>query len=185
MPRVRLTAGAWLVIAAAWAGVRAAPAVAAPPAGVARPAASRPADTDARRREEIDALQRQDAAEALKKHFNIDVDWRTTPLDRLLDIRARAAKAAELQQRLGVSVDWQRYSWIELEALRRTLISFERYRDQQEVVPAARAQAERAPVVPPAPGNDTSRPGRQVNSLPFHRGDTTGVRAGRRWLVRG
>jgi len=155
MPRVRLTAGAWLVIAAAWAGVRAAPAVAAPPAGVARPAASRPADTDARRREEIDALQRQDAAEALKKHFNIDVDWRTSPLDRLLDIRARAAKAAELQQRLGVSVDWQRYSWIELEALRRTLISFERYRDQQEVVPAARAQAERAPVVPPAPGNDT------------------------------
>ena len=77
------------------------------------------------------SLQRQDAAEALKKHFNIDVDWRTTPLDRLVDIRVRAAKAAELQQRLGVSVDWQRYSSIELEALRRTLISFEQYRDQQ------------------------------------------------------
>jgi len=117
------------------------PVAAAPaaPAGTARrPAAPRPAakparaaETDARRRDEIDSLQRQDAAEALKKHFNIDVDWRTTPLDRLVDIRVRAAKAAELQQRLGVSVDWQRYSWIELEALRRTLISFEEYRDQQ------------------------------------------------------
>jgi hypothetical protein len=28
------------------------------------------------------ALQRQDIAEALKRHHNIDVDWRTTPLDR-------------------------------------------------------------------------------------------------------
>ena len=82
-------------------------------------------DTEARRREEIDALQRQDIADALKKHFNIDVDWRTTPLDKLIDIRVRAAKAADLQPRLGVSVDWQRYSWIELEALRRTLLSFE------------------------------------------------------------
>ena len=111
--------------------------VAAPPGAVRRPAApaaarpGRPAETDARRRDEIDSLQRQDAAEALKKHFNIDVDWRATPLDRLVDIRVRAAKAAELQQRLGVSVEWQRYSWIELEALRRTLISFEQYRDQQ------------------------------------------------------
>jgi len=153
MPRVRFTAGAWLVIAAACAGVHAAPAVAAPPAGGARPAARttaadpRPAETDARRREEIDALQRQDVAEALKKHFNIDVDWRKTPLDRLLDIRLRAAKAAELQQRLGVSVDWQRYSWIELEALRRTLISFERYRDEHaQPVAAAPARQDLRPV---------------------------------------
>ena len=29
-----------------------------------------------------------------------------------------------MQERLGVTVDWQRYSWIELEALRRTLMSF-------------------------------------------------------------
>src|SRR4029079_17245847 len=129
----------------------AAPAVAAPPAGGARPAARttaadpRPAETDARRREEIDALQRQDVAEALKKHFNIDVDWRKTPLDHLLEIRLRAAKAAELQQRLGVSVDWQRYSWIELEALRRTLISFERYRDEHGVPVAAPARRAPAP----------------------------------------
>lgn len=91
---------------------------------------ARPGETDARRREEADLAQRQDAAEALKKHFNIEMDWQTTPLDRLLDVRVRAAKAAELQQRLGVTVDWQRYSWIELEALRRTLLSFERYRDE-------------------------------------------------------
>jgi hypothetical protein len=141
MPRVRLTAGRWLVLAAVSGGVCLSPVfvsrvVAAPP-GVRRPAAppaarsGRPAETDARRRDEIELLQRQDAAEALKKHFNIDVDWRATPLDRLVDIRVRAAKAAELQQRLGVSVEWQRYSWIELEALRRTLISFEEYRDGQ------------------------------------------------------
>ena len=74
-------------------------------------------------------MQRQDVADALKKHFNIDVDWRTTPLDKLIDIRVRAAKAADLQARLGVSVEWQRYSWIELEALRRTLLSFEQYRN--------------------------------------------------------
>ena len=142
MPRVRVTAGRWLALAVISGGigvspVLVSPVVAAPPGAVRRPAApaaarpGRPAETDARRRDEIDSLQRQDAAEALKKHFNIDVDWRATPLDRLVDIRVRAAKAAELQQRLGVSVDWQRYSWIELEALRRTLISFEQYRDQQ------------------------------------------------------
>jgi len=136
MPRVRLTARGWLALAGVvGAGVCATAAVAAPPGSAGRrsaptvnAAAARPGESDGRRRDEIDALQRQDAAEALKKHFNIDVDWRTTPLDRLVDIRVRAAKAAELQERLGVSVDWQQYSWIELEALRRTLLSFERYR---------------------------------------------------------
>ena len=132
----------------------------------ARP--GRPAETDARRRDEIDSLQRQDAAEALKKHFNIDVDWRATPLDRLVDIRVRAAKAAELQQRLGVSVDWQSYSWIELEALRRTLISFEQYRDQRGgPVGAAAArtasqsppgQAPTAGQAPPAGGDGLVQP---------------------------
>jgi hypothetical protein len=63
----------------------------------------------------VDALQRQDAAEALKRHFNIDVDWRTTPLDRLIDMRVRAAKAAELQERLGVTVDWHLTAGFELE----------------------------------------------------------------------
>ena len=105
------------------------------------PPAARPADTEARRREEIDALQRQDAADALKRHHNIDVDWRQTSLDRLIDIRVRAAKAADLQRRLGVSVDWQRYSWIELEALRRTLLSFEDYRNADAIEPIAATAA--------------------------------------------
>ena len=159
MPRVRVTAGRWLVLAIISGGigvspVLVSPVVAAPPGAVRRPAASaaarpgRPTETDARRRDEIDSLQRQDAAEALKKHFNIDVDWRATPLDRLVDIRVRAAKAAELQQRLGVSVDWQHYSWIELEALRRTLISFEQYRDQQGR-PVGAAPARMASQPPP------------------------------------
>src|SRR5262245_24322767 len=104
MPRVRLTAGSWLAVAAFAAGVGAAPALAAPYAAghpAARPPAAgvaRAADAEARRRDEIDALQRQDIADALKRHYNIDVDWRVTPLDRLIDIRVRAAKAAELQQ---------------------------------------------------------------------------------------
>ena len=130
---MRLTAGSWLLVVGMFAVVQAPRAHAAPP-GVGRqpgPRAAavgaRPADAEARRREEIDALQRQDVAEALKKHFNIDVDWRTTPLAKLIDIRVRAAKAADLQARLGVSVEWQRYSWIELEALWRTLLSFEQY----------------------------------------------------------
>src|SRR6185436_19933843 len=135
MPRVRLTAGSWLLAVAVLAVVQAPRARAAPPGAGLQPgpraaaAGARPADAQARRRDEIDAVQRQDAAEALKKHFNIDVDWRTTPLDKLIDIRVRAAKAADLQARLGVSVEWQRYSWIELEALRRTLLSFEQYRN--------------------------------------------------------
>ena len=144
MPRVRLTAGSWLLAAAMFGG-RPGPAGAMPrrrssvagPAPGAAAAGARPAETEARRREEIDAVQRQDVADALKKHFNIDVDWRTTPLDKLIDIRVRAAKAADLQARLGVSVDWQRYSWIELEALRRTLLSFEQYRNAEAPAGAA------------------------------------------------
>jgi hypothetical protein len=157
MPRVRLAAGKWSGIALAAAILYAAPAPAAPPGsgrgtGAPAPAAvagPRPAEAEARRRDEIDALQRQDAAEALKKHFNIEVDWRTTPLARMVDIRVRAAKAAELQLRLGVTVDWQRYSWIELEALRRTLLSFERYRDQP-AQPTASIPASREPLRPPS-----------------------------------
>ena len=173
MPRVRVTARGWLAAALFGAGVCALPALAAPGANIgnggnvgnvanvanvarkmAGPPATgaRPADTEARRRDEIDALQRQDAADALKRHYNIDVDWRQTPLDRLIDIRVRAAKAADLQQRLGVSVDWQRYSWIELEALRRTLLSFEDYRNADGPVAAAAA---------PAATQELSRPARR------------------------
>jgi hypothetical protein len=157
MPRVRLTAGNWL-LAAALSVTAARPVVAAPGTpsapGVANRREAAPAgrarqpDPETRRREEVDALQRQDAAEALKRHFNIDVDWRTTPLDRLIDIRVRAAKAADLQARLGVTVEWQRYSWIELEALRRTLMSFEAYRNGGTLPGEAPRQAA---VTPPPP----------------------------------
>jgi hypothetical protein len=178
MPRVRLTAGHWLAFAAVSTGLWLSSAQAAPPAGARRassPASAarpRPGEKGVKRRDEIDTRQRQDAAEALKKHFNIDVDWRTTPLERLVDIRARAAKAAELQLRLGVSVDWQRYSWIELEALRRTLISFEHYRDQYRapVGAAATALPEQVPdpaddglVSPTFKDRPATRPGRDVD----------------------
>ena len=166
MPRVRFSAGGRLTGAMLAAAVSATTALAAnvevgasprpAPISKAAPAAAkpRPGDIEARRRDEIDALQRQDVADALKRRFNIDVDWRTTPLDRLVDIRVRAAKAAELQQRLGVSVDWQRYSWIELEALRRTLLNFEQYRDEQTPPPSAVAGG-RAPEPPPHPSART------------------------------
>jgi hypothetical protein len=157
MPRVRLTARGWLAVAMLGAGVCVAPARAAPYGAGRQEAQAPPADgrgprsaeVEARRREEIDALQRQDVADALKKHFNITVDWRTTPLDKLIDIRVRAAKAAELQQRLGVSVDWQRFSWIELEALRRTLISIEGGPDGH-VETAAAAPLVSQPLPPPS-----------------------------------
>ena len=122
-------------------------------------------------------LQRQDVAEALKKHFNIDVDWRTTPLDKLIDIRVRAAKAADLQARLGVSVEWQRYSWIELEALRRTLLSFEQYRNAD--TPGRHRAGDGATVraaAAPSPTDERAgaadvqgagrRPGRAVDAIP-------------------
>jgi hypothetical protein len=160
MPRVRITArGRVTLTVLAAAGALASAALAAPPGAaggrVAPPpgtAGARPGETEGRRRDEIEAAQRQDVAESLKKHFNIDIDWRTTPLDRLIDIRVRAAKAAELQQRLGVSVDWQRYNWIELEALRRTLLSFEHYRGEHPDDAAPTAVA--APAPPTPPGDD-------------------------------
>jgi hypothetical protein len=150
MPRVRTAARAFVAVACL--------------AGLLGSARARPNDADAQKREEIDAVQRQDVAEALRVRFGINVDWRTTPLDRLLDIRLRAAKAAELQARLGASVDWQRHSWLELEALRRTLLSFEAKRGGEQPlappsldalvqprfkpVPAARADAKATRATP-------------------------------------
>ena len=165
MPRVRFTAGGRLTVAMLAAAVGATTALAAPsgagprpaPMSKSAPAAAkpRPGEIEARRRDEIDALQRQDVADALKRRFNIDVDWRTTPLDRLVDIRVRAAKAAELQERLGVSVDWQRYSWIELEALRRTLLNFEQYRDEPRAPQPSAVAGGRVPEPAPRPSSRT------------------------------
>jgi hypothetical protein len=184
MPRVRLTAGGWLVAALFGAGVCALPALAAPPdnsklaaaikKAAARPAGARPADTESRRREEVDALQRQDIADALKRHYNIAVDWRATSLDKLIDIRVRAAKAADLQLQLGVSVEWQRYSWIELEALRRTLMSFERYRNADAPATAPLPRPLPLPRDTPLPLTDDAlvHPTFKERS-PFHAGRST------------
>jgi hypothetical protein len=128
MPRVSISARA-IVAAACLLGL---------PAGSH---ARAPAEADVQKRDELDAIQRQDAADALRLQFGISVDWRTTPLDRLLDIRLRAAKAADLQARLGVSVDWQRYSWVELEALRRTLLSFENGGQRNQPLPPPSSDA--------------------------------------------
>jgi hypothetical protein len=148
MPRVRTSAQAFVVAVCL---------VAAPMASHARP----PAEAEVQRRDELDAVQRQDVAEALRLRFGITVDWRATPLDRLLDIRLRAAKAADLQTRLGVSVDWQRYSWVELEALRRTLLSFEDGAQRNQPLPPPSADALVRPkfkAAPDRPAPSTARP---------------------------
>jgi hypothetical protein len=137
MPPVGISARAF-VVAACLAGWPAA-------------AHARPAEGDVQRRDELDAVQRQDVADALRLRFGISVDWRTTPLDRLLDIRLRAGKAADLQARLGVSVDWQRYSWVELEALRRTLLSFEGGSQRNQPLPPPSVDALVQPKFKPMP----------------------------------
>src|SRR5262245_45099003 len=80
------------------------------PIAAQAPAVSPAGDALARRRREVDELQRQDVAAALGQ-MGIAVDWRTTSLEQLLDMRLRAAKAAELRARFGIAVDWRRYSW--------------------------------------------------------------------------
>jgi hypothetical protein len=72
-------------------------------------------------RELQDWRMRAEAAEALRTEHGVTVDWRQLSLDRLLDMRVRAAKAAEISAAFGVAVDWQLWSWVELEAMRRTL----------------------------------------------------------------
>ena len=146
MPRVRTSAQAF-VVAVCLAG--------APP-----PSHARPAEADVQRRDELDAVQRQDVADALRARFGITVDWKTTPLDRLLDIRLRAAKAADLQARLGVSVDWQRYTWVELEALRRTLLSFENGSQRNQPLPPSPADGLVQPQFKPAPARPEAKTGR-------------------------
>jgi hypothetical protein len=143
MPRVGISARAF-VVAACLTGW--------PVAGDARPG-----EADVQRRDELDAVQRQDVADALRLRFGITVDWRTTPLDRLLDIRLRAAKAADLQARLGVSVDWQRYSWVELEALRRTLLSFEGGAQRNQPLPPPSVDALVQPKFKPLPARPDAR----------------------------
>jgi hypothetical protein len=98
----------------------------ATPTEAAAPAAQTEiGDAAARRRRELEVLQRQDAAAALAAQFGVNVDWRSRTLEELLDIRLRAAKAAELRARFGISVDWRRYSWDRMEAVCRALAGLE------------------------------------------------------------
>ena len=121
-PLVRLIvcAGGLLTGAVAVGAPSGAPAPITTPAPAVQPAG----DTLARRRREVDELQRQDVAAALAQ-LGVAVDWRTTSLEQLLDMRLRAAKAAELRARYGITVDWRRYSWERLEGVRRTLAGME------------------------------------------------------------
>jgi hypothetical protein len=85
----------------------------------------RSAAMNAKRRAEQDALARQDAALALAR-LGVAVDWRTFPLDKLVDMRMRATKAAELRADFDVVVDWRQHSWTELETMREMLARFQR-----------------------------------------------------------
>jgi hypothetical protein len=96
----------------------------------------RSAAMNARRRTEQDALARQDAALALAR-LGVAVDWRTVPLDKLVDMRMRATKAAELRADFDVVVDWRQHSWSELETMREMLA---RFRRAQSANAAARGQ---------------------------------------------
>jgi hypothetical protein len=64
---------------------------------------------------------RAEAAEVLRAEFGVQVDWTRLSLERLLDLRLRAAKGRELQSSYGLKIDWEHYSWLELEAVRRTM----------------------------------------------------------------
>jgi hypothetical protein len=138
------------------------PAHAAAGIGVGVAAPPRGDDTTAERRRELDEIQRQDlaaalallgvsvrwqehpvdqladwrrrveAAQSLEAQYGIVVDWRVTPLRDLVELRMRAAKAAELSTVYGVDVDWRRYSWAEMEAMRRTMA-----RGRRAAAPAA------------------------------------------------
>src|SRR4051812_377685 len=119
-------AGGWLALVLFGLGR---PGAASPAVEPARSAGSAPeretaGQAAAHRRGELDELQRQDAAAALA-HLGIAVDWRALSLEQLLDIRLRAAKAAELRARFAIAVDWRRYNWDQLEGVRRALAGLE------------------------------------------------------------
>ncbi len=123
--RKRLASG-WLALVLFGLGG----AVGASPAERSAPSAGPAADREtagqvaARRRSELDELQRQDVAAALVQ-LGVGVDWRALSLEQLLDIRLRIAKVAELRTRFGIAVDWRRYNWDQLEGVRRALAGLE------------------------------------------------------------
>jgi len=137
-----LLLGAVLGACAAPVVLRAAP-LGAPtgPAPVARETA---ADVAARRRRELDELQRYDAA-VLLAQMGVRVDWRAYPLEALLDMRLRIAKAAALRAQFGVALDWRRFNWEQLDGMTRALAGLETPRPAPEALrPAPEAPRPRS-----------------------------------------
>jgi hypothetical protein len=95
------------------------------PGADAAPDGETPAQSETRRRREIDELARQDVAQILRAQFGVDVDWRASSLEKLWEMRLRAAKAAELRTKHGVTVDWRRFSWDQLENMRLGIVRFQ------------------------------------------------------------
>ena len=118
------------------------------PEGSAPTARARETATElaARRRRELDELQRYDAA-VLLAQMGVTVDWRGYPLEALLDMRLRIAKAAALRAQFGVAVDWRRYNWEQLDGVTRALAGQEAAR----VAPETRAEELVTPTFAPVP----------------------------------
>jgi hypothetical protein len=126
-------------------------------AAPATAAGDRSAAMDARRRAEQDTLARQDAALALAR-LGVAVDWRTLPLEKLVDMRMRAAKAAELRTDFDVIVDWRNHSWSELEAMREMLARFQRSANAAAAHGRQPAPAAVPPASPEGGDDDVMRP---------------------------
>jgi hypothetical protein len=133
MRRNILLLGAVLGACAAPVMLRAAPL--GTPARPSAQARETGADVAARRRRELDELQRYDAA-VLLAQMGVAVDWRAHTLETLLDMRMRIAKAAALRAQFGVALDWRRYNWEQLDGVTRALAGQEAAR----VTPEARAE---------------------------------------------
>jgi hypothetical protein len=111
--------GAMLAASAVPVVLRAAPVMSSRADASAVRAPDPGAELAARRRRELDALQRQDAAAALAAQ-GVAVDWRAHSLEALLDMRLRVAKAAALRQ-LGIVVEWRRHDWQQMDRVARAL----------------------------------------------------------------
>jgi hypothetical protein len=114
-----LLLGAMVAASAVPVVLQAAP-VGRPPADASAARAPEAAELSARHRRELDELQRQDTAAALAQQ-GVAVDWRAYPLEALLDMRLRVAKAAALRAELGIVVDWRRYDWQQMDRVARAL----------------------------------------------------------------